>query len=131
MLFRSLPTLDALGFDPGDLQQIGYRTGVSGAEHLLQDFLVRIDNYRLQRDFPAVKGPSYLSPHLRFGTVSIRRLAGLALERTRGADNEGAATWLSELIWREFYLAVLAWRPDVVTHAFRREFDSLRWDGDS
>ena len=125
---QPLPTLDALGFEPGDLQQIGYRTGVSGAEHLLQDFLHRIDSYRLQRDFPAVKGPSYLSPHLRFGTLSIRRLAGLALERTRGADSEGAATWLSELIWREFYAQILHHHPHVVGHAFRPEYDRLQFE---
>jgi len=125
---QPLPALDALGFEPGDLQQIGYRTGVSGAEHLLQDFLHRIDSYRLQRDFPAVKGPSYLSPHLRFGTLSIRRLAGLALERTRGADSEGAATWLSELIWREFYAQILHHHPHVVGHAFRPEYDRLQFE---
>ena len=125
---QPLPALDALGFEHGDLQQIGYRTGVSGAEHLLQDFLHRIDSYRLQRDFPAVKGPSYLSPHLRFGTLSIRRLAGLALERTRGADSEGAATWLSELIWREFYAQILHHHPHVVGHAFRPEYDRLQFE---
>ena len=125
---QPLPDLDALGFEPGDLQQIGYRTGASGAEYLLQDFLHRIDSYRLQRDFPAVKGPSYLSPHLRFGTLSIRRLAGLALERTRSADGEGAATWLSELIWREFYAQILHHHPHVVGHAFRPEYDRLQFE---
>jgi deoxyribodipyrimidine photo-lyase len=125
---QPLPALAALGFEPSDLQQIGYRTGVSGAEHLLQDFLARIDSYRLQRDFPAVKGPSYLSPHLRFGTLSIRRVAALALERTRGADSEGAATWLSELIWREFYAQILHHHPHVVGHAFRPEYDRLQFE---
>jgi deoxyribodipyrimidine photo-lyase len=42
----------------------------------------------------------------------------------------GAAAWLSELIWRDFYFAILAARPDIVDHSFRREFDALEWEGD-
>jgi deoxyribodipyrimidine photo-lyase len=55
------------------------------------------------RDFPAVKGPSYLSVHLRFGTVSIRLLARTAHRLAHAGGSRGATTWLSELIWRDFY----------------------------
>lgn len=126
---KPIPTLSSMNFENGDLEHLGYRTGVSGAEHLLQDFLQRIDRYRLQRDFPAVKGPSYLSPHLRFGTLSIRRVAALALTRSQQhPDSEGAATWLSELIWREFYAQILHHHPHVVGHAFRSEYDRLQFE---
>jgi deoxyribodipyrimidine photo-lyase len=64
--------------------------------------------------------------HLRFGTISIRRLVAAA-RRSRSA---GAAAWLSELVWRDFYFAILAARPDVVDHAFRREYDRLEWTRD-
>jgi deoxyribodipyrimidine photo-lyase len=100
--------------------------GMSGAKKLFVDFRRRIDDYAKKRDYPALKGPSYLSVHLRFGTVSIRELVAFARKR-KGA---GAATWLSELCWRDFYFAILAWRPDVADHAFRREYDALAFDDD-
>ena len=68
------------------------------------------------RDFPAVKGPSYLSVHLRFGTVSIRELARArsSASQARTAPARGAEVWLSELIWRDFYHQVLHHHPHVV-----------------
>jgi len=73
-----------------------------------------------------VRGPSYLSVHLRFGTVSIRELARFAHERA--AQSAGAATWLAELIWRDFYQQVLHHHPQVVTESFKPEYDRIRWD---
>ena len=58
-----------------NLHTLRLPSGPVGAHELLDDFLQRIDRYHETRDFPAVKGPSYLSTHLRFGTVSIRQLA--------------------------------------------------------
>ncbi len=119
----ALPTLAALGFEPAPM---ALPAGMSGARKLAVDFKRRIDDYAQRRDYPALKGPSYLSVHLRFGTVSIRELVAFARKR-KGA---GAATWLAELCWRDFYSAILAWRPDVVDHAFRREYDALAWEDD-
>src|SRR5690606_18679031 len=76
------------------------------------------------RDFPAVKGVSYLSAHLRFGTVSVRELAGFA----RSQSGDGARSWLNELIWRDFYHMILWHHPRVVADNFRPEFDAVRWD---
>jgi deoxyribodipyrimidine photo-lyase len=70
-----VPTLADIGFQHTNLHQLRLPTGPAGAQELLDDFLDRIDRYHETRDFPAVKGPSYLSTHLRFGTVSIRQLA--------------------------------------------------------
>jgi len=99
-------------------------TGMSGGARLLDDFLARIDRYQDARDFPAQKGPSYLSVHLRFGTVSIRQLAAAAWQQ----GGHGAQTWLSELIWRDFYHQILWHRPDVAAgHAFKRQYDALPW----
>jgi len=119
-----LPSLQQLGFEPAPM---ALPSGASGGKRLFADFRRRIDDYARQRDFPALKGPSYLSVHLRFGTVSIRELVRVAWKR----KGKGAATWLSELCWRDFYFAVLAARPDVVDYAFRREYDALRWDEDA
>src|SRR5690606_5551556 len=75
---------------------------------------------------------SYLSVHLRFGTISIRELARFAWQvRHADADSaEGAATWLSELIWRDFYFQILHHHPRVVDEAFRPEYDRIRWVDD-
>ena len=78
-----------------------------------------------------MKGPSYLSPHLRFGTLSIRRVAALALTRSQQhPDSEGAATWLSELIWREFYQAILVHFPGVLEESFRANLRAIRKQAD-
>ncbi len=119
-----MASLDELGFERTDLAKLPVAAGMSGGRALLAEFKRRISGYAERRDFPGLKGPSYLSVHLRFGTVSIRELAGYAWRQ----GSAGAATWLSELIWRDFYFMVLAARPDVVEHCFRREYDALRFD---
>ncbi len=122
-----VPSLAAIGFEPTNLHALKLPSGPAGAHELLDDFLQRIDRYHESRDFPAVKGPSYLSTHLRFGTVSVRRLAGEAQHRaSRGS--RGAEVWRSELIWRDFYHQVLHHHPHVVGHAFRPEYDRIRWE---
>ncbi len=78
-----------------------------------------IRHYKEQRDFPAIEGTSRLSVHLRFGTISIRQLAAEA-----GGLNE---TFLNELIWRDFYQMILWHFPQVVGHAFKPEYDRIKW----
>ena len=124
-----VPTLSEIGFEKTNLSMLTLPCGAAGARSLLQDFLAeRIDRYDQTRDFPAVKGPSYLSTHLRFGTVSVRQLAREAHARTK-AGSSGAQTWLSELVWRDFYHQVLHHHPHVVERAFRPEYDRIRWEG--
>jgi deoxyribodipyrimidine photo-lyase len=121
---QRVPTLQEIGFEPvGDLR---IPAGMSGAETLLDDFLPRLDRYDETRNFPGIKGPSYLSTHLRFGTVSIRHLSSLAHERVQ-QGSEGARVWLSELIWRDFYHQILFHHPHVVGHAYKREYDHIKW----
>jgi len=125
-LANGVPTLKDIGFEPGGLiAHVGQ--GRHGAEALLGDFLDRMDQYDEKRDFPALKGPSYLSVHLRFGTVSIRRLASLAHERMQGGSH-GAEVWLSELIWRDFYHQVMHHHPHAMTASFRPEYDAIEWE---
>ena len=126
-----MPTLAALGFEPSNLHELPITPGSAGAQALLQDFLPRIDHYGQTRNLPAVKGPSYLSVHLRFGTVSIRALAALARERVAPgteAERSGAFVWLSELIWRDFYHQILHHHPHVVGASFRPEYDRIEWE---
>lgn len=125
----TLPSLASLGFEVPDSHRMTIPAGEPGARQLLDDFLPRMAHYHERRDYPAVRGPSYLSVHLRFGTISIRTLAREAhAAMLRGGDaGSGAQTWLSELIWREFYFMILHHHPDVVGKAFKPAYDAIEW----
>ena len=127
-LRQPVPALQDMDFESTNLPSLHIPTGESGAQNLLVDFVQRIDEYEARRNFPAVKGPSYLSVHLRFGTVSIRQLAREAHARML-AGSEGATVWLSELIWRDFYVQVLANFAHVGQgESFKRDYDNIHWD---
>jgi deoxyribodipyrimidine photo-lyase len=116
-----VPSLGEIGFEATDLADLGILPGMSGARRLWEDFSDgRIEHYGARRDFPAVKGVSYLSVHLRFGTISVRELVRTAVERK-------ADTWLSELVWRDFYFMILDHFPRVADHAFKPEYDAIQW----
>ncbi|MFP5397557.1 MAG: cryptochrome/photolyase family protein [Gammaproteobacteria bacterium] len=128
LAWAGVPALADLGFEPSNLHRLKLPSGAAGAAELLDDFLAeRIDRYHETRDFPAVKGPSYLSAHLRFGTVSVRRLAREAWRRAQ-AGSRGAEVWLAELVWRDFYHQIPHHHPHVVGHAFRPEYERIRWE---
>jgi deoxyribodipyrimidine photo-lyase len=120
-------SLADFGFEATNLKALHIPTGSAGGRALLEDFLTRIDHYHETRDFPAVKGPSYLSVHLRFGTVSVRELTHHAWLRA-DKGSQGAQTWLSELIWRDFYHQILFHHPHVVTSSFKPDYDAIRWE---
>ena len=124
-----MPSLETMGFKPTNLRALNFPTGASGGEKLFTDFQQRIDRYADTRNFPAVKGPSYLSTHLRFGTVSIRGLAASAWQRWQ-EGSRGAEVWLSELIWRDFYVHILHHNPRVVGGAFKADYNAIRWSND-
>ncbi len=81
-----------------------------------------IKNYDKTRDIPSLNGTSRLGVHLRFGTISIRRLANYALN-----NND---VFLNELIWREFYMTMLWHFPHVVDQAFKPQYDNIKWIND-
>ena len=90
------------------LQQIGFEESpIKVKPHNLKF----IANYQEIRDFPALDKTTYLSPHLRFGTVSIRKLVNWAFHKND--------VFLSELIWREFFMQILFSFPKVVTQNFK------------
>lgn len=104
----SIPSLSAIGFEPTDLE-----IPPASVDHEL------IKHYQQNRDFPAIAGTSHLSVHLRFGTLSIRTLV-----RKAQALSE---TWLNELIWRDFYMMILANFPQVDRRAFKPQYDKVLW----
>jgi deoxyribodipyrimidine photo-lyase len=121
---HAVPSLATIGFEKSNLAELKIEAGSRGAKALFDDFMPRIGHYDEARDFPAVKGPSYLSVHLRFGTISLRTLAREAHQR----HDAGAQTWLSELIWRDFYHQILHHHPQVAEHAFKPEYDHIKWE---
>ncbi|HEY9025121.1 MAG TPA: deoxyribodipyrimidine photo-lyase [Burkholderiaceae bacterium] len=127
----AVPAASEFGFDDAAAASLqddpGLRPGSAGGEALLDEFLDRLDDYDDTRDFPAKPGPSHLGVHLRFGTLSLRRLVRLASQRIEGGSR-GAQTWLSELVWRDFYHQVLFHHPHVVAHAWRADCDAIRWE---
>ena len=122
-----VPALEAIGFQASNLALLNLPCGASGGRSLFAEFFERMDDYHTTRDFPAVKGPSYLGVHLRFGTVSVRQLAATALQRA-AQGSAGAAVWLSELVWREFYAQILANFPHVVSGSFKPGYDAIQWE---
>jgi deoxyribodipyrimidine photo-lyase len=78
-----------------------------------------LNNYGMDRDFPAKEATSKISVHLRFGTISIRELVGKSIGKSE--------VWLSELIWRDFYFSILWHFPYSATNSFRPEYDKINW----
>ncbi len=103
-----LPTLGEIGFE---------KSGIDFPPISVTQGLVR--NYDKTRDFPAIAGTSKLGIHFRFGTISIR-------EKARNAQKLNA-TFLNELIWRDFYSQILAHFPQVVGHPFKKQYDNIEW----
>ncbi|WP_339662146.1 deoxyribodipyrimidine photo-lyase [Croceibacter atlanticus] len=79
-----------------------------------------IENYNDTRNFPAKNGTSNLSPHLRFGTVGIRKIYKKAID----AKDD---TFWNELIWREFFMQILYHFPETVNNAFKKKYDRIEW----
>jgi len=98
------------------LEQIGFRR--SSTEARDYDLSV-IREYHKFRDLPAYDRTSHLSHHLRFGTISIRKVAETALEQN--------LVFLSELIWREFFMQILFHFPEVIIKSFRSKYDKIKW----
>lgn len=123
-----IPALSEMGFSDAQTQALPIRAGMSGGTQLIQDFLARMKHYDVARDFPGLKGPSYLSVHLRFGTVSVRHLVREAMQQISTSSNHGAEIWLAELIWRDFYFMILHHHPHVTERAFKPDYDAIQWE---
>ena len=99
------PEISDLGFTRSSIKVLNYK-------------LDQLDDYETARNFPAKNKTSYLSPHLRFGTVSVRKVI------LKIIDNK---TFVSELIWREFFMQILYHFPKVVGNNFKRKYDGVQW----
>ena len=102
----NFPSLKSIGFEYSKIQVTPYN-------------FVFLKDYHEFRDYPYHEKTSNLSPHLRFGLVSVRKVVKLALETNQ--------TFLSELIWREFFMQILFHFPKVITNNFKQKYDSIKW----
>jgi len=105
---NSIPSLQDMGF---------VRSNINIPSKEVSDRL--LVKYGELRDFPAANATSHLGVHLRFGTVSIRELVRRASQKSD--------VWLNELIWREFYMTILAHFPEVVNNSFKSKYDQIPW----
>lgn len=106
--FEEIIGLEQLGFQPTEI--------IFKKPTLDADIIKEYDQHR---DFPALEQTTQLGIHLRFGTISIRKCVAFAKEH-----NE---VWLSELIWREFFMQILYHFPDVANRAFKSKYDNIPW----
>jgi deoxyribodipyrimidine photo-lyase len=101
------------------LNEMGFsKTAIEFPSEKINEIIIK--QYHEKRDIPSVKGTTRLSVHLRFGTISIRKLASIALK-----INE---KYLNEIIWRDFYQMIIFYFPNSVTQAFKPEYDRIKWD---
>ncbi len=104
-----------------DLNEIGFeRSSIEVPAYRIDDDMLR--NYSESRNHPSMDACSYLSTHLRFGTVSVRKMVRIA--------KEGSEGYLNELIWREFFMQILYHFPDVVHSSFKKQYDKIQWIND-
>jgi deoxyribodipyrimidine photo-lyase len=106
-------------FDFPKLEDLGFKDSVIKVKPFTLD---QLDDYASTRDLPSMDGTSYLSPHLRFGTIGIRELINKV-----GMQHE---TFINELIWREFFMQILYHFPKVVNNNFRAKYDGIQWRND-
>ncbi|EDP95241.1 deoxyribodipyrimidine photo-lyase [Kordia algicida OT-1] len=108
----NFPSLKDIGFTASSIKVLPYTM----AENM-------IDNYEDTRNFPAIEGTSRLSPHLRFGTISVRKCVQNGLQ----SENN---VFLKELVWREFFMQILWHFPKSVTNNFKSKYDGIKWRND-
>ena len=104
--YTDFPSMESIGFVKSNIKVKPYAFNY-------------IDEYDLIRDFPFIDKTSYVSPYLRFGLISIRALVKRVLHSN--------VTYLSELIWREFFMQILFHYPKVVTENFKSKYNQIEW----
>lgn len=119
------PTITDLGGTSAELPIT--EAGEKSARRALDDFVsIALNTYDEGRNLPGEKLTSCLSPHLRWGTISIRQCYAAVREN----PTKGAEVWISELAWRDFFYMILAHKPSVVHQSFYERFDQIRWQFD-
>jgi deoxyribodipyrimidine photo-lyase len=101
------------------------KAGRKEAIRKLSKFKNKIFDYKKDRDYPSIDGTSLLSVYSRHGNISVRELINFSLE----FSDDGSKTWLSEIIWREFYQCILDKYPYVTNSCYKTKYDQIKWPG--
>lgn len=112
--------LAAIGYQDSGPDEWSVNDATKRLHHFIEQ---RVFGYKEGRDAVWDEGTSKISPYLRFGLVSVRHCARLAMER----PGQGSDTWVDELIWREFYAMILYHYPEVVDLEFQSQTRGLPW----
>jgi deoxyribodipyrimidine photo-lyase len=113
---KELNNLSKCSFHFPSLEELGFRKSQVTVRPYDLSVIKAYDKYR---ELPSEDKTSYLGPHLRFGTVSIRNMVRIAKYEN--------SVFLSELIWREFFMQILFNFPKVITHNFKARYDNIQW----
>lgn len=116
-----------------DLQKSPLLRGgrIEGLRLLKEFYIEGLDKYKTQRDFPSVKGTSFLSSHLHFGNVSIRECYRAAIKKENDSKNsDEVKVWMNELLWREFYYHITYHFPYITDKSFKQKYDNVKWNYD-
>lgn len=114
--FKNLLALEPIAIP--SLQEMGFEE--SPQKIPTSNFESKLKSYDKKRDYPAADATTYLGVHLRFGTLSIRKVVC-------EAQKQNADKWLSELVWREFYMMILWHFPHSANHSFKPLYDHIEW----
>lgn len=123
-----LPSIEDWEFEAPEGMEWNWSPGREGGLQRLEQFKDIIRDYSEERDYPGKDATSRLSPHLRFGTISVREAFQAAEDaRENGADEDGVRTWQEELAWRDFYFQVLWHWPETTEKAFLKKYRDMEW----
>lgn len=124
-----IPSLKDLGFEKPDEMKV-WKGGRENGLDRIEEFKDKIWNYDENRDYAWKDSTSKLSPHLKFGTVSIREVfweAERIKARNPNDDTSGIKTWQEELAWRDFYMQVLWNWPETTEKPFLKQYEDIEW----
>lgn len=125
-----IPSLEELGFERPEDFTWEWNPHREGAKDRIETFKDEIWNYDENRDYAWKDSTSKLSPHLKFGTVSIREVfweAERLKARNPNSDTSGIKTWQEELAWRDFYMQVLWNWPETAKKPFLEQYEDIEW----
>ena len=126
-----MPSLEDLNFEKTNVSNIKIGFSNKDAKLILSNFCKnKIAKYDQIRDFPKMAGVSFLGIHNRFGTISVRELLRSAIEvkKINPNSSKGVDTWISEIVWRDFYFQILYNFPHVVYEPFNKEYEKFPWE---
>jgi deoxyribodipyrimidine photo-lyase len=105
--------------------------GAQVAQEKLLEFMDKIENYKVERDFPAIQGTSRLSIYLKNGSLVSSQVLAQILPRFGNLNwhvDSGLNQFVKEIAWREFYFSILFHRPDVESRSFLPQYENLAWE---